>query len=885
MPKFILDQEIDLNERDFLGTKQYADNLKRIITNYEIVGVNANKQKAFTIGLFGPWGSGKSSVLHTVEKELKDDKVFKFVNYDAWQYTNDSFRRTFLKKLNDVLGTGINLSERFYTNVTTDTRHRFQFSKFKFLWFFVVLATLLVTLYYGKSFETLKANSIGLLAFIGLVSAVLTILLKLGDNYKTSNNTPLYFAAEQFEVLYNEIVNKAFKAFPWYKTGENSLKKLVIVIDNIDRCNSDFAFEILKDVKTFLVNEQERDVIFIIPVDDVALGKINIYSANEFLRKIFNIVMYIKPNSEVDMYGIASTLNDTNGLNFKNETINLASKEFSKNPRKIIQLFNNLAVEKCNYPDDFATNKETLICAILILREEYPNLYSLVIKSPSILNNKAQIPNYTCTEEESKYLTIFKNIVEVKNPNDINLIVSDVNKKHRLNDHGLTDLFYSFNAEKIIDEKLYLKDGFYNQLIHKISQSSKNGLIKDFMWSYNLVCTINSLTNIHASINIRLKEVLINDNSFNLDQMFKSVENFDAFCEYQQRLEYQRLNNIKSDLFTQIELSSIEELEYAQNLFNACLRNFNSAEDYVALRPAVMSNYKFVDIENVKFSDKQVENIFNENVLKQWVKKISRGNNQDVFNEDIKRILFFIERHDIKTQEIIMIELISKVNSDIKASNYVKSMLGVLSYILTEINEILSVAIGGMIKFNKDYHLNDLEYILNGLPKREISVPDIMGEVEPIILIREYIKIGESLSQILDLAINGIIVCEKNELFKKYLVAIIEIDSDLFIKRFTELKRDNYPLNKLYKYVLHANNNSIDIDLISEAVQHSADEEIYSWIINASFLKEMLDSNSEMDFVKHVIGNLPSAFKIGLSNRSINESKRTFKESFPQLFS
>jgi predicted KAP-like P-loop ATPase len=51
--KFIIDKEINLNNYDYLGTKVYSDNLKKIIEN-------TKENKTFTIGLFGSWGTGKS---------------------------------------------------------------------------------------------------------------------------------------------------------------------------------------------------------------------------------------------------------------------------------------------------------------------------------------------------------------------------------------------------------------------------------------------------------------------------------------------------------------------------------------------------------------------------------------------------------------------------------------------------------------------------------------------------------------------------------------------------------------------------------------------------------------------------------------------------------
>ena len=54
-----------------------------------------------TIGLLGRWGSGKSTVLLQLEKELKRAAPEKFhiFTYDAWLHQHDPVRRSFIEEL------------------------------------------------------------------------------------------------------------------------------------------------------------------------------------------------------------------------------------------------------------------------------------------------------------------------------------------------------------------------------------------------------------------------------------------------------------------------------------------------------------------------------------------------------------------------------------------------------------------------------------------------------------------------------------------------------------------------------------------------------------------------------------------------------------------
>jgi len=63
---FIEDKELNLKEEgnDLLNGKSYSDTLKQIIKN-------APSKGTFCVGLFGEWGSGKSSIIKTVKDDFE----------------------------------------------------------------------------------------------------------------------------------------------------------------------------------------------------------------------------------------------------------------------------------------------------------------------------------------------------------------------------------------------------------------------------------------------------------------------------------------------------------------------------------------------------------------------------------------------------------------------------------------------------------------------------------------------------------------------------------------------------------------------------------------------------------------------------------------------
>lgn len=397
--QFIPDREIVLSkDTDLLNTSIYANNLVDLIKS-------APQGQVFNIGLFGSWGSGKSSIIATAKEQLissKDLKV-KFVTYDAWKYANDSFRRMFLFEVQKELGfKRTPLMEKFYQNSNQDVDVKNQISPLK-VWLMVAISiiVLLVVSLLNIEFE----YKISIYSIFALLSVLIGILTGCFNQLKVAISKPFMFAPEQFEQCFQEMMEEALKpniiqrAFQFITRNPDCIshKKIVIVIDNIDRCNSEQSYNLLTDIKTFLCDAR-FNIVFVIPVDDEALRKHILNKSHnnntdecardkeEFLRKFFNVTLRIKPHQPTEMYEFAQKLNTKYALDFNSATINIASKEYAKNPRRVIQLFNNLSAELANYDDEFASKYETLICKILIIREEYNDFYQELLKDYTLLS-------------------------------------------------------------------------------------------------------------------------------------------------------------------------------------------------------------------------------------------------------------------------------------------------------------------------------------------------------------------------------------------------------------------------------------------------------------------------------------------------------------------
>ena len=261
--RHIEDEEISLQKKDYLNTSIYADSLKKIIDSL-------SGDKSYTVGLFGGWGTGKSSIINTVKELYKCEKNrnIAFVTYDAWQYVNDSFRRMFLLKMQQELKYDqTDLMKKFYVNESQKIDYKYVFSLKKLA--VIAFIMIIVTAFLVWADVIDYGAKIGLAMLFSVVNISILICFRTLEKFDISITKPYLFAPEQFQECFTEILNACFSSKPIEKVKNflrvgndsvSSLKKLVIVFDNIDRCHHDLAYSLLTDIKTFFgANRQECD--------------------------------------------------------------------------------------------------------------------------------------------------------------------------------------------------------------------------------------------------------------------------------------------------------------------------------------------------------------------------------------------------------------------------------------------------------------------------------------------------------------------------------------------------------------------------------------------------------------------------------------------------
>lgn len=647
MKAFIQDRERLLDSaNDLLKTSVYAENLVKVIEN-------TPKDKVFTIGVFGGWGTGKSSIIRTAQDKIENaHSNVKFITYDAWKYANDSFRRMFLLKIQQELRMRqTEEMSRFYQSETAEAEPKTTLSAKGIALAVVVVAVISIIIFLFNIPVEWKIA----VPTIGTLGTFLLALLN-GCFYdlKISYSKPALFAPEQFEECFKQMMSKCLKDISWIKekwenfkdyveVGEVSVKgleKLVIVIDNIDRCPSDMAYQLLTDIKTFLSNE-EYNLVFVVPVDDEALKKHlfrkldqkNGYNIDkekeEFLRKFFNVTLRIKPHQETELQHFAHEINRENNLGFSNDTLAIVAKEFADNPRRIIQLLNNLSGDLALYDDVFASKYETAICAVLILQEVYPNFYKRVTKDLNLVKQFDSDDKNNESDDLKGFMRIVGYTLKQVPLDDLQRIFTNTTSIFSELPTDIQKSVHSYDADKVI-EFVNANEDKKNNLVDYAIES----LSKDVKYGATSQTTqwIDFLSRLYkAGIFDDARFAAIDDA---LSPYYKTavpaIDKPDALCYMGSQMNAIGINALRSTIIKFLNAENAKEDSNFTNVLYAYYANFTSEEDCNAIAKVVEDFYNDNPLDKeIKYTQTQIEGLFGDSFVTNQIKGLKAADDED----------------------------------------------------------------------------------------------------------------------------------------------------------------------------------------------------------------------------------------------------------------
>src|SRR5215217_960953 len=408
----------DKKHFDFI---EYSETLAGIITNTKEVG--------YSIGIYGEWGSGKTTLMKLIEKKLKPIKFY-------WKdFELERPNRILSNEIKDCLKRKLEKNERGWLdndlffekgsdgksivisnnpnnlaiNLNSVDPHRVQFASLELdstrckllngspyfkadydndnqltitennqniltVWFNAwryeseesyALIPLLKTLAYAISdhpkFRDLREKIIRALSIIGkdilrrtassyfMTEKGITDLEKLQDRFDQSiefDKNVLYFdGMKKIEEEMNKILTT------------DSSARIVIFIDDLDRCSPEHALEVFESIKVFL---NIRGFVFVLGLSLEALNKLievryqNLglsgITGDQYIRKIIQVEVQIPTWTDEAIKALIDTIilkrisKKHSDILSDKENKELIRMAIGKNPREVKRYFNKLAV-------------------------------------------------------------------------------------------------------------------------------------------------------------------------------------------------------------------------------------------------------------------------------------------------------------------------------------------------------------------------------------------------------------------------------------------------------------------------------------------------------------------------------------------------------------
>ena len=239
----------NVTDLDFLGFDVHANLIKVLIKD--------EKMLPLTIGLFGDWGSGKSSILEVLKKEIEKEPKTACLYFNGWVFegyddAKAALLETILKEFED--------EKRFGAEIKDDIKKLFKSVN----WMRVIGFGIK-----NIAFPVAAAYMTGGLSLIpqlvkGLKDAAenpdeLVAKIKGHDTedylkqfVKEHEDTDVFDVVRKFRDDFEELLKKS------------KIDKLVIIIDDLDRCLPDRIIDNLEAIKLFL---NVKNTAFVIGAD------------------------------------------------------------------------------------------------------------------------------------------------------------------------------------------------------------------------------------------------------------------------------------------------------------------------------------------------------------------------------------------------------------------------------------------------------------------------------------------------------------------------------------------------------------------------------------------------------------------------------------------
>jgi uncharacterized protein YjbI with pentapeptide repeats len=289
-----------------------------------IVNIVKYSHPKFTIGIFGDWGAGKTTLINSVDKALQTDENLTRVRLEAWRYKREQFPLISLLK---SIAYALPAEKQF-----EDLKQKLETSAINFLKKTPDIITSIISKYTSEedeiSHEMFDSFKKELYSKIQLISEL--------------DRDTVYF--DGFEEIKKEIKNVRL---------DNPAFRIIVFVDDLDKCSPKKALEILEMIRVF---HDIEGFIYIIAISHEMMVNLSNIENNEmtnegerYIKNLIQVPITLPKWSNQDIVKLVRDFIKKDMIHGKfkdvvDKNIELISVAIDNNPREIIRFLNNFIV-------------------------------------------------------------------------------------------------------------------------------------------------------------------------------------------------------------------------------------------------------------------------------------------------------------------------------------------------------------------------------------------------------------------------------------------------------------------------------------------------------------------------------------------------------------
>lgn len=344
----ISDEPLQVTKDAFFGFEQYSKTLTESVLYTET---------PVTFGIFGGWGTGKTSLMRLIYNQLKEDEVNEDIFpvwFEPWRYENEpNLIVPLLYTIRDEI-----------RRANPKRKSQNPYSKLaSFLDVFIkaLARGVEASVKFNETTFTYKAQN------------SLNAVQELTKEYSKSKKLEAIEKSPYYDLYYylQQVIDDLFPA------------RIVIFVDDLDRCRPTKAVSILESIKLTM---NIPGVIFVVAAEREILERIStkgkyddetLVDGHSFLKKIIQVFFALPPLKEDEIARYVETLvKEMVRSRERKAIVNMFVYGAGPNPREIKRLVNNFSLLR---ELSSSKTKATKTAFLLVMQQRWPQIFQNVL--------------------------------------------------------------------------------------------------------------------------------------------------------------------------------------------------------------------------------------------------------------------------------------------------------------------------------------------------------------------------------------------------------------------------------------------------------------------------------------------------------------------------